>query len=133
MTNQNQKITPLLMFNGNAEEAIKFYASIFNNAHIESILHQENGTVMHATFTLHGQTFMAIDNGNENDIHPFTAAFSLCVSCETEQEIDTVFKKLAKDGKILMDLGPTPFSVKFAWIEDQYGVSWQLNLEGEKL
>ena len=83
---------------------------------------------MNATFTLNGQTFMAIDNSNENDI-PFTSTISLFVTCETEQEIDTVFKKLAEDGKILMDLAPTPFSVKFAWIEDQYGISWQLNLE----
>ena len=126
--NQNQKITPFLMFNGNAEEAMKFYTSIFDNAEIQSIFHQENGTVMHATFTLNGQTFMAIDNSNGNDI-PFTAAFSLFVTCESEQEIDTVFKKLAEDGKILMDLAPTPFSMKFAWVEDQYGVSWQLNLE----
>ena len=128
MNNQNLKITPLLMFNGNAEEAMKFYTSIFDNAEIQSIFHLENGTVMHATFTLNGQTFMAIDNSNGNDI-PFTAAVSLFVTCESEQEIDTVFKKLAEDGKILMDLAPTPFSMKFAWIEDQYGVSWQLNLE----
>ncbi|QUW20544.1 VOC family protein [Sporosarcina sp. Marseille-Q4063] len=130
MTNQNQKITPYLMFDGNAEEAMKFYTSIFDNAEIESVFRQENGMVMHATFTLNGQTFMAIDNSNGNDI-PFTSAFSLFVTCETEQEIDTVFKKLAEDGKILMDLAPTPFSVKFAWVEDQYGVSWQLNLETE--
>ena len=127
MTNQNQKITPLLMFNGNAEEAMKFYTSIFDNAEIQSVFHQENGTVMHATFTLNGQTFMAIDNSNGNDF-PFTAAFSLFVTCESEQEINTVFKKLSEDGKILMDLAPTPFSMKFAWVEDQYGVSWQLNL-----
>ena len=128
MANQHQKITPFLMFNGNAEEAMNFYTSIFNNAEIESIFRQENGTVMNATFTLNGQTFMAIDNSNGNDI-PFTSTISLFVTCETEQEIDTVFKKLAEDGKILMDLAPTPFSVKFAWIEDQYGISWQLNLE----
>ena len=128
MTNQNQKITPFLMFDGNAEEAMNFYTSVFADAEIQSIFHQENGTVMHATFTLNGQTFMAIDNSNGNDI-PFTAAFSLFVTCESEQEIDAVFKKLAEDGKILMDLAPTPFSMKFAWVEDQYGVSWQLNLE----
>ncbi|MBO1912340.1 VOC family protein, partial [Microvirga sp. 3-52] len=98
------------------------------DAEIRSILHQENGLVMHAIFTMNGQTFMAIDNGNENDI-PSTSALSLFVTCATEQEIDTIFKKLAEDGKILIDLAPSPFSVKFAWVEDQYGVSWQLNLE----
>ena len=128
MTNQNQKITPYLMFDGNAEEAMKFYTTIFEDAEIRSILHQENGMVMHATFTLNGQTFMAIDNANENDI-PFTSTISLFVTCETEQEIDTVFKKLSEDGKVLMDLAPTPFSLKYAWVEDQFGISWQLNLE----
>jgi predicted 3-demethylubiquinone-9 3-methyltransferase (glyoxalase superfamily) len=128
VTNQQQKITPFLMFDGNAEEAMKFYTTISDDAKIESIFRQENGTVMNAKFTLNGQTFMAIDNSNGNDI-PFTSTISLFVTCETEKEIDTVFKKLAKDGKILMNLAPTPFSVKFAWVEDQYGISWQLNLE----
>ena len=78
MTNQNQKITPFLMFNGNAEEAMKFYTSIFDNAEIQSIFRQENGTVMHATFTLNGQTFMAIDNSNGNDIPIHISIFIIC-------------------------------------------------------
>lgn len=122
------KTTSFLMFNGQAEEAMKFYTSIFNDAKIESIFHQENGMVMHATFTLNGQTFMATDNSNGNDI-PFTAAMSFFVTCETEKEIDYIYEKLSKDGTILMALGVTPFSIKFGWIEDQYGVSWQLSLE----
>ena len=126
--NQNQKITPFLMFDGNAEEAMGIYTSIFDRAEIQSVFHQENGKVMHATFTLNGQTFMVTDNSNNKDI-PFSTAFSLFVTCESEQEIDNVFMRLAEDGKILMDLAPTPFSVKFAWLEDQYGLSWQLNLE----
>ncbi|MCZ2259120.1 VOC family protein [Sporosarcina sp. G11-34] len=124
----NQKITPFLMFYGNAEEAMNFYTSIFNDAKIENLLHQENGTVMHATFTLNGQTFMAIDNTTGQEI-PFTAAMSLFVTCDTEKEIDSIYEQLSKDGKVLMELAATPFSMKFGWVEDKYGVSWQLTLE----
>ena len=124
----NQKITPFLMFYGNAEEAMNFYTSIFEEAKIESLLHQENGDVLHATFTLNRQTFMAIDNVAEGDI-PFTAAMSLFVTCDTEEEIDSIYEKLSKEGIVLMELAATPFSMKFGWIEDKYGVTWQLSLE----
>ena len=124
----NQKITPFLMFYGNAEEAMNFYTSIFSDAKIESLLHQENGTVMHATFTLNRQMFMAIDNTTGQEI-PFTAAMSLFVTCDTEKEIDSIYEQLSKDGKVLMELAATPFSMKFGWVEDKYGVSWQLTLE----
>jgi len=128
MINPNQKITPFLMFDGKAEEAMNFYVSIFDDAKIESLVHQKNGDVMHATFTLNGQNFMAIDNSSGEDI-PFTAAMSMFVTCETEEEIDAIFESLVRDGKILMDLAVTPFSLKFGWVEDKYGVSWQLSLE----
>lgn len=127
MMNSHQKISPFLMFYGDAEEAMNFYTSIFDESNIESVVHQENGDVMHAKFTLNGQNFMAIDSTGE-DI-PFTAAMSLFVTCETEEEIDRVFESLIRDGKILMDLAVTPFSLKFGWVEDKYGVSWQLSLE----
>ena len=128
MINSHQKITPFLMFSGNAEEAMNFYTSIFDDAKIESLVHQGNGDVMHAKFTLNGQNFLAIDNSTGEHI-PFTAAMSLFVTCETEEEIDRVFESLLRDGKILMDLAVTPFSLKFGWVEDKYGVSWQLSLE----
>lgn len=128
MINPNQKIAPFLMFYGNAEEAMNFYISIFDDAKIESLVHQKNGDVMHASFTLNGQNFMAIDNTTGEHI-PFTAAMSLFVTCETEEEIDGIFESLVRDGKILMDLAVTPFSLKFGWVEDKYGVSWQLSLE----
>jgi len=51
------------------------------------------------------------------------------VTCETEEEIDAIFESLVRDGKILMDLAVTPFSLKFGWVDDKYGVSWQLSLE----
>ncbi|HDR8128694.1 TPA: VOC family protein [Bacillus cereus] len=133
MSNANQKITTFLMFEGKAEEAMNFYTSLFDQSEIVSISrYDENGpgkegTVIHATFTLNGQEFMCIDS-YVNHNFTFTPAMSLYVTCETEEEIDTVFHKLAQDGAILMPLGPYPFSKKFGWLNDKYGVSWQLTL-----
>ncbi|HGA0699754.1 TPA: VOC family protein [Bacillus cereus] len=133
MSNANQKITTFLMFEGKAEEAMNFYTSLFDQSEIVSISrYDENGpgkegTVIHATFTLNGQEFMCIDSYvNHNFI--FTPAMSLYVTCETEEEIEMVFHKLAQDGAILMPLGSYPFSKKFGWLNDKYGVSWQLTL-----
>ncbi|GGJ79495.1 putative 3-demethylubiquinone-9 3-methyltransferase (glyoxalase superfamily) [Anoxybacillus voinovskiensis] len=121
-----QKIVTCLMFSGQAEEAIRFYTSVFSPAEIEQIVHQENGMMFHATFLLKGQRLMAIDN--HVDHHEFTPAMSLCVTCDTEEEIDRAFEQLSQSGKVLVPLGVYPFSKKFAWVEDRYGVSWQLSL-----
>lgn len=137
MGNTNQKITTFLMFEGKAEEAMNFYTSLFNQSEIVSISrYDENGpgkegTVIHATFTLNGQEFMCIDSYVKHDF-TFTSAMSLYVTCDTEEEIETVFNKLAQDGKVLMPLGSYPFSKKFGWLNDKYGVSWQLTLAGDE-
>ncbi|HDR7659060.1 MULTISPECIES: VOC family protein [Bacillus] len=133
MSNTNQKITTFLMFEGKAEEAMNFYTSLFDQSEIVSISrYDENGpgkegTVIHATFTLNGQEFMCIDS-YVNHNFTFTPAMSLYVTCETEEEIETVFNKLVQDGSVLMPLGSYPFSKKFGWLNDKYGVSWQLTL-----
>ncbi|MFD5259563.1 MULTISPECIES: VOC family protein [Bacillus] len=133
MSNTNQKITTFLMFEGKAEEAMNFYTSLFDQSEIVSISrYDENGpgkegTVIHATFTLNGQEFMCIDS-YVNHNFTFTPAMSLYVTCDTEEEIETVFHKLAQDGAVLMPLGAYPFSKKFGWLNDKYGVSWQLTL-----
>lgn len=133
MSSTNQKITTFLMFEGKAEEAMNFYTSLFDQSEIVNISrYDENGpgkegTVIHATFTLNGQEFMCIDS-YVNHNFTFTPAMSLYVTCETEEEIETVFHKLAQDGAILMPLGAYPFSKKFGWLNDKYGVSWQLTL-----
>lgn len=114
------------MFNGKAEEAMNFYTSVFHPSEINSVFHHEDGSVLHATFTLKGQTFMAIDNNKQK--HPFTPAMSLFVNCDNEEEINKAFEQLSQNGKVLMPLSSYPFSEKFGWVEDQYGVSWQLNL-----
>ncbi|MGE6536254.1 VOC family protein [Bacillus luti] len=133
MSNTNQKITTFLMFEGKAEEAMNFYTSLFDQSEIVNISrYDENGpgkegTVIHATFTLNGQEFMCIDSYVKHEF-TFTPAMSLYVTCETEEEIETVFHKLSQDGAILMPLGAYPFSKKFGWLNDKYGVSWQLTL-----
>ncbi|HTG69692.1 MAG TPA: VOC family protein [Candidatus Udaeobacter sp.] len=123
----NQKITTFFMFNGKAEEAINFYISLFDQSEIKHIFHQEDGTVMHAAFTLKGQSFMAIDNSNKQD-HAFTPAISLFINCDNDEEINRLFEQLSEGGAALMPLSPLPMSEKFGWVQDKYGVSWQLNL-----
>ncbi|WP_282137844.1 VOC family protein [Rossellomorea aquimaris] len=125
--NRDQKITTFFMFNGKAEEAMTFYSSIFEASEIMNMMHHEDGTVLHATFMLKGQTFMAIDNVNRDE-HPFSPAMSLFVACDSEEEIDRVYDKLSVEGTVLMPLEESPFSEKFAWVEDRFGVCWQLNL-----
>jgi predicted 3-demethylubiquinone-9 3-methyltransferase (glyoxalase superfamily) len=134
MENYNQKITTFLMFSGKAEEAMNFYTSLFDSSEIVSISRYganeagAEGTVLHATFSLKGQVFMCIDSSVKHEF-TFTPAISLYVACDTEDEIDRVFQSLSQEGSILMPLAVYPFSEKFGWVADKYGVSWQLNLE----
>lgn len=134
MSNSNQKVYPFLMFSGRAEEAMNFYTSIFDRSEIISIIRYgpneagKEGTVLHAVFSLKGQAFMCIDSSVNHDF-TFTPAMSSYVKCDTEEEIDKAYDKLSQDGKVLMPLAPYPFSEKFGWVEDKFGVSWQLTLE----
>lgn len=124
----NQKMTTFFMFNGKAEEAINFYTSLFNDSEINRILYKEDGSVLHASFRLKGQSFMAIDSGNKQE-HAFSPSISIFVSCDNEEEINHLFEQLSEDGGLaLMPLAPSPVSKKFGWVQDKYGVSWQLNL-----
>ena len=129
-----QKITTFLMFEGKAEEAMNYYVSVFDRAEILSVHRYgtneagAEGSVVHATFALCGQVFMCLDSNVKHDF-TFTPSMSLYVTCATEEEIDRLFEKLSQGGKVAMPLAAYPFSDKFAWVEDKYGVSWQLNLE----
>jgi predicted 3-demethylubiquinone-9 3-methyltransferase (glyoxalase superfamily) len=125
------KITTFFMFDGKAEEAINFYTSIFDQSEINSIVHHEDGTVLHAIFTIKGQTFMCIDSRVQHEF-TFTPSISLFVTCDTEKEIDDLFEKLSQDGQVLMPLASSPVSKKFGWVTDRYGVSWQLNLPNKQ-
>jgi len=129
-----QKVTTFLMFTGQAEEAMNLYTSLFKQSEILSLTRYganeagAEGTVQHATFTLNGQEFMCIDSSVQHAF-TFTPSMSLYVRCDTEAEIDRVFATLSQDGQILMPLDQYPFSKKFGWLSDKFGVSWQLNLE----
>ena len=131
-----QKITTFLMFEGRAEEAMNFYTSLFNDSVITSITRYgpnemgTEGSVMHATFMLNGQSFMCIDSYVSHQF-TFTPSMSLYVTCETEAEIDTLFARLSEGGEVLMPLDAYPFSKKFGWTADKFGVSWQLTLANE--
>lgn len=128
-----QKITTFLMFEGQAEEAMNFYTSIFDQAEIVSITRYgangpgKEGSVMHATFSIFGQEFMCIDSNIQHGF-TFTPSISLYVKCESEEEIDRYFAKLSDGGKVLMPLAKYPFSEKFGWVGDKFGVTWQLTL-----
>ena len=134
MENSKQKIKTFLMFEGKAEEAMNYYLSVFDQAEILTINRYEaneasaQGLVLHATFSLYGQTFMCMDSNVKHDF-TFTPSTSLYVTCTTEVEIDRIFEKLSQNGNVLMPLTTYPFSAKFGWVADKYGVSWQLNLE----
>lgn len=127
-----QKLTTFLMFvgkqYGKAEEAMKYYISIFGKGEIKEMhKNDKDGTVMHAVFTIGDQEFMAADSGADHKF-TFTPAVSIAVQCQSEAEIDELYKKLSDGGKVLMALDNYGFSKKFGWVDDKYGVSWQINL-----
>lgn len=128
-----QKITTFLMFEGQAEAAMNFYTSLFEKSGILNLVRYGpnesgvEGTLKHATFTLNGQLFMCMDSNVRHEF-TFTPSMSFFITCETEPEIDRLFEQLSQAGKVSMPLDRYPFSEKFAWVSDQFGVSWQLNL-----
>lgn len=108
-----QKIVPFLWFDGQAEEAMKFYVSIFKNSKIVRTMPGPNGTVMGGTFQLEGQEFYALNGGPQ---YKFTPAISLFVNCETQQEVDELWGKLSA----------SKADEQCGWLKDKYGLSWQI-------
>ena len=108
-----QRITPFLWFDGNAEEAMKFYVSIFKNSKIVSTMPGPDGTVMGGTFQLEGQEFLALNGGPQ---FKFTEAISLFVNCETQAEVDELWNKLTAGGA----------ESQCGWLKDKFGLSWQI-------
>ncbi|MGB2694492.1 MAG: VOC family protein [Dehalococcoidia bacterium] len=114
-----QRITPFLWFNNQAEEAMHHYVSIFEHAKIESVTRYEEGPlkgrVLTGVFELEGQRFMALDGGPEFN---FTEAISFQINCETQEEVDHLWEKLSEGG----DKG----AQQCGWLKDKFGVSWQV-------
>jgi predicted 3-demethylubiquinone-9 3-methyltransferase (glyoxalase superfamily) len=118
-----QKITPFLWFDNQAEEAVKFYVSIFKNSKIVNVVRygeegakvsgRPEGTVMTVTCKLDGQLFMALNGGPH---FKFTEALSFLVNCETQEEVDELWEKLSAGGE----------KGVCGWLKDKYGLSWQI-------
>ncbi len=114
-----QKIVPFLWFDDQVEEAMNHYISMFPDSKVVNVMRYGDvgpgpkGTVMSATFQLAGQEFMALNGGPE---FKFTEAISLFVNCETQEEVDELWRKLSEGG----EGGPC------GWLKDKYGVSWQI-------
>jgi predicted 3-demethylubiquinone-9 3-methyltransferase (glyoxalase superfamily) len=116
---KTQKITPNLWFDTEAEEAAKFYTSIFDTSRIVKVMRygeagpRPAGMVMTVTFELEGQEFTALNGGPE---FKFNEAISLLVNCESQEEVDELWKRLSEGG----EEGPC------GWLKDRFGVSWQI-------
>jgi predicted 3-demethylubiquinone-9 3-methyltransferase (glyoxalase superfamily) len=114
-----QKIMPFLWFDGQAEEAMNFYISIFKNSKVVSVARYGDagpgpkGSVMTAAFQLEGQDFVALNGGPQ---FKFTPAISFVVNCEMQQEVDDLWEKLSASGR----------KDRCGWLQDKYGVSWQI-------
>lgn len=127
-----KKLTPFLMYEGRAEEAMKFYVATIKNSRIDAIDRYgpegpgPEGSVRVATMTLAGQPVMCIDSPGKHAF-TFTPATSFFVECEGVEELDALFAALSEGGSIMMPPDNYGFSKKFTWVADRYGVSWQLN------
>jgi predicted 3-demethylubiquinone-9 3-methyltransferase (glyoxalase superfamily) len=128
------KMTPFLMFEGAAEEAMRFYVALFPGSEVRRVERYgagepgAEGSVKRADFTVAGQEVICIDSPIKHNF-TFTPSVSLFVECESEAELDRAFEQLSAGGAALMPPDNYGFSRKFAWINDRYGVSWQLNLQ----
>lgn len=135
LTNTQGQIATFLTFQKeDAEEAMNFYMKLFDNSKIVDIKRwgegapSKEGTIMHATFTLKGKLFMCSDSP---PIHAwdFSPAVSNFVECVDANELNRLFTALSENGQVMMPLNNYGFSQKFGWVQDKFGVSWQLNLK----
>jgi predicted 3-demethylubiquinone-9 3-methyltransferase (glyoxalase superfamily) len=127
-------VQPFMMFDGNADEAMRLYVSLIPGS---EILHVERydattpggeGKVVRGVFRLAGQTVLCTDSPIKHDF-TFTPSSSMFVTCESERQLDDLAAALSADGKVLMPTDNYGFSPRFTWIADRFGVSWQLSLE----
>jgi predicted 3-demethylubiquinone-9 3-methyltransferase (glyoxalase superfamily) len=128
-----KQIAPFLMFTGNAEQAMTFYTSLFDDGRIVDIARYgpegpgPEGTVLFARFSLAGQEFLCSDTFISHAFS-FTPSFSVWIETESEGELERLFAALGDGGAELMPLADHGFSRRFGWVNDRFGVSWQLNL-----
>lgn len=129
-----QKITPHLWFDKEAKQAAEFYVAIFPDSkinHITTLHNTPSGDANTVSFELAGQSFMAISAGPFFKINPsisFIVNFDPSKDPQASQHIDETWEKLSKGGKVLMEYQKYPFSERYGWVQDKFGVSWQLIL-----
>lgn len=123
-------LRPFLMFEGQAEEAMRFYAETFSGAEIVTLEHHEEGDpgsgVLTGLVRIAGKDVRCFDSPVQHQFG-FTPAVSLFVDCESAEEVDRLAGALAEGGSVLMGAGEYPFAARFAWVADRFGVSWQLS------
>ena len=131
-----QKITPFLWFDNNAEEAVNFYISLFNDSKILTVTRydetgakasgQKAGSAMTVAFKLEGQNFTALNGGSYFKLNQ---SISFFVYCESDEKIEKLYKKLCEGGTVFFELGKYDWSEKYAWFQDKFGLSWQLDVD----
>jgi predicted 3-demethylubiquinone-9 3-methyltransferase (glyoxalase superfamily) len=126
-------LTTFLMFEGRAEEAMNFYISLFPNSRVVAIERYgadeagPEGSVKRADFELNGTPLMCIDSPGKHAF-TFTPSMSLFIECDDEAQLDHFYDRFSDGGQTMMPPDNYGFSRKFTWVQDTYGVSWQLNL-----
>jgi predicted 3-demethylubiquinone-9 3-methyltransferase (glyoxalase superfamily) len=139
MESFKQKVSPMLWFDNQAEEAAKFYTSLFPNSKTGrsarygkegfELHRQPEGALMSIEFLLDGQKFTALNGGPVFEINPSISFFA---TYERESEVDRIWQKLSEGGSVLMELQKYPWSEKYGWVRDRFGVSWQISLGSRK-
>jgi|SRR5215813_9041007 len=127
-----QRITPHLWFDKEAKQAAEFYTSIFKDSKIKNTTTLHNtpsGSVDIVTIELLGQEFTLLSAG---PLFKFTPAVSFLVACKTKEEVDELWKRLSENGLPLMELAEYPFSERYGWTQDKYGLSWQVMFVGNR-
>ncbi|GHA27178.1 VOC family protein [Salinimicrobium marinum] len=138
MLNRKQKIVPNLWFDREAEAAVNFYTSVFDNSSVNSQLKyskvgqeihgQEAGTVMSIGFQLEGCQMLALNGGPQFKFNP---SISFFVLCKDEEEINRLWKELVEEGEVYMELDSYDWSSRYGWLQDRFGLHWQLMVATE--
>ena len=125
-----QRIKPHLWFDKEAGEAAELYTSLFDRSkitHVGGLQDTPSGSVELVALELAGQPFRFLAAG---PLFKFTPAVSFLVACEKKDEVDSLFRRLSQGGQTMMELGSYPFSERYGWLQDRYGLSWQLMYAG---
>ncbi|WP_309573487.1 VOC family protein [Deinococcus sp.] len=123
-----QTITPFLMFQGQCKGALALYTRVFPDAHVVGLEQYDNGTVRGATLHLTPTLTLRVTDSPVQHAFTFTPSVSLFVDCTDEPEFEALYAGLSDGGGVLMPPADYGFSARFAWVNDRYGVSWQLNV-----